>query len=475
MSIPDIHSSLRPILLLIPIVVWSTSCGENTSSLGDGTNGLVPQVSLVGADAEVARVLTDLMRQVESDPRNPQKLGELAMAYEMQGYLDAALKTYRVAESFDDANPLWPYYQALILAGLGDFESALTEIRRSIDLDSQHAAAWLWYATWLLESDQLEEARRSYQTAVVLGEEIHGNIGEVRVLMASGRMREARSLLEELHTKSDYPYLHTLNLRLSREESGKAVDADLIDRSTQVMGLPVWADSRRDVKLKFAVSISSKLSAVRHAVATEELQHAFELIDPLYKRYPEDGRIVATFVDVLRRMGQYEQAIEIATDGIARFENNHVFPLVLAEYLINSGDGAQARPYLEKVIELRPSIDWAHAQLGLLQLQAEEIQAAKKSFSSAIELNSDSYQPHYYLGMAHVMESEWTRAEAAIRESLRLNPEFGVGYLDLARVEGEANEYEAAYEALKGAYENGVDEVEIREVETWLRERQARN
>lgn len=462
-------------LLVVSIVVWLTSCGENDDSRREETNVLIPQVSLASADAEVSRVLADLIRQVESDPQNPQKLGELAMAYEMQGYLEAALKTYRIAESFDKSNPLWPYYQALILAGLGDYDNALAEVRRSLELDAQHAAAWLWYATWLLESHQLDESRRSFQTAVVLGEEIHGKTGEVRVLMALRRMREAQTLLEELQTKSDHPYLRTLDLRLSREASGGALDAESNDRSTLPTGLPVWDDSRRDFKLKFAVSISSKLGVVRHAVATGNLQHAFELIEPLHKRYPGDGRIVATFVEVLRQMGRHEQAKKLATDGITRFESNYIFPLVLAEYLIVSGDAAQARPYLEKVIELRPSIDWAHAQIGLLQLQAEEIEAAKKSFSAAIELNPDSYQPYYYLGMAHVIESDWVNAESSIRESLRLNPEFGDGYLDLARVEGESNEYEAAYEALKGASATGVDESEIRKVETWLRERQARH
>ena len=127
----------------------------------------VPSVSLEGGDAEVSRTIAELYKVVKNDPSNSRKLGDLAMAYEMQGYLDAALGTYRLAETVDGTNAIWPYYQALIHASFGDLRQSIEYMDRSLGLQSDHAPAWLWYGMWLLESNQLEEARHAFETAAI--------------------------------------------------------------------------------------------------------------------------------------------------------------------------------------------------------------------------------------------------------------------------------------------------------------------
>ena len=134
-----------------------------------------------------------------------------------------------------------------------------------------------------------------------------------------------------------------------------------------------------------------------------------------------------------------------------------------------------AQPYLDQVVALNPRIEWAHAQLGLGQLQAKDLVAARASFNRAIQLKPDAYQRYYYLGMSYVVEHRWRAAATSIAESLRINPEFGKGYLDLARVEVELGNYDKSKESLNRAAQVGVDRNEIAKVESWTHDRQRRN
>ena len=70
--------------------------------------------------------------------------GDLGMAYEVNGFPDAAFASYQNAETLDQNNARWPYFQSLLLSDQGEQQLALAALDRAIAIDSVYGPAWLW-------------------------------------------------------------------------------------------------------------------------------------------------------------------------------------------------------------------------------------------------------------------------------------------------------------------------------------------
>ncbi len=69
----------------------------------------------------------------------------------------------------------------------------------------------------------------------------------------------------------------------------------------------------------------------------------------------------------------------------------------------------------------------AHYQLGLIHLKRRNLDAARRYFESAIEIDPGDAEYHYSLGRACEVNGEWAPALEQYEETYRLNPEYGLG------------------------------------------------
>ncbi|HIM35389.1 MAG TPA: hypothetical protein EYM33_07640, partial [Pseudomonadales bacterium] len=114
-------------------------------------------------------LLEDLLDKARREPMNGLRRGQLGMAYETNGYPRAALTSYRQAEKLDGQEPRWPYFQALLLAGQGEMQTALDALDRSIRLDTTYVSARMWRGTWLIELGLVKQADEAFSEAKDLG------------------------------------------------------------------------------------------------------------------------------------------------------------------------------------------------------------------------------------------------------------------------------------------------------------------
>ena len=86
----------------------------------------------------------------------------------------------------------------------------------------------------------------------------------------------------------------------------------------------------------------------------------------------------------------------------------------------------------------------AHYQLGLIQLQRRNMDAARGYFSKALEIDPKDPDYHYSLGRAFELKNEWAPAREQYEETYRLDPEYrlgdifrevGKGYVNTGNVE----------------------------------------
>jgi len=156
-------------------------------------------VDVDGADPAFVRLLEDLVARARSEPRDPLRRAELGMAYDVNGFLEAAVRSYEQAAALDPREPRFPYLLGIARAAGGDLEGGLEAIHRSIDLDSSYAPAYLWAGQWLLDLGRPDEAEQAYRAALALAPGlVAARTGLARSLLGQERAGEVPALLEPL-------------------------------------------------------------------------------------------------------------------------------------------------------------------------------------------------------------------------------------------------------------------------------------
>jgi tetratricopeptide (TPR) repeat protein len=69
----------------------------------------------------------------------------------------------------------------------------------------------------------------------------------------------------------------------------------------------------------------------------------------------------------------------------------------------------------------------AQYQLGLIYLKRRSLDAARRYFESAIKIDLEDADYHYYLGRTHELKGEWALALEQFEETYRIAPEYGLG------------------------------------------------
>ena len=79
-----------------------------------------------------------------------------------------------------------------------------------------------------------------------------------------------------------------------------------------------------------------------------------------------------------------------------------------------------------------------YQQAGFLLFTRAHYAAAEGAFSSAVSIQPDDADGHYYLGQSLRQLGKLDRAEDAYREALRIDPGHGLARNALARIEGRS-------------------------------------
>ena len=437
------------------VSLFLVACSRN-----DGDPAPPVELELGTADAEVSELLRELAAAAHAEPRVGALWGELGMAQEVNGYVEAALVSYRKAAELDPAEPRWPYFQALLRAGRGELEAALEHMATSLALDDGHPPAWLWLGNWLLDLDRAVEADNAFATAAKLGAGAPATVGRARVLLRQGRAAEARDALEDLTRRHSHSYVFKL-LAEAHMRLGDAGQAQLALAKVEDAGPLRWPDQRSEAKKAYEASVSVRLVAVRQALAAGEPAKALAAATALQRRHPDHQGLLGALSEAYRQLGQPERRHDVLQHAVAAHPDSYSFHLQLAEHFIETGDRTLATGHLDRVIELNPTVAWAHAQKGLLLLEQHQPDAALAHFQAAIREDPNRAQSYYYAGMVAASQRRWTQAIDFFGSAVRVDPQFTLAHLGLGRSLTEAGRYDQAHTALADAQRLGSHPGEV--------------
>jgi tetratricopeptide (TPR) repeat protein len=108
---------------------------------------------------------------------------------------------------------------------------------------------------------------------------------------------------------------------------------------------------------------------------------------------------------------------------------------VRADVLVYNQRTKEAEALLKTSLRDDPNNALAHETMGFLKFRENDIPAAKKWYSEAVQLDSHSYLAHYYFAAMSLQSGDSghdAAIESSLRTSIKLNPAFAPSYDTLA-------------------------------------------
>jgi tetratricopeptide (TPR) repeat protein len=376
-----------------------------------------PEIALEGAEPAVARAIADATDGVRRSPRSGGAWGTLGQVLRAHGYPEEAAVCFAHAQTFDRANPRWPYLRALELLGQRRAEAiALLECAAELcdRQDEDNTAPRLKLAEALLDSGRPADAARHFRRVLEADPQNPRALYGLGVIASS--RNDLKAAAEHLTRCCESPFTRQkacARLAAVCERRGETrAAADFLRRARQLPKDLPWPDP--------------------YAQECEDLEATRESRYQEAKRLREQGRF-AESAGILRAVA------EKAPEGRAYLD--------LGISLCRAGEFARAEEALRQALHLEPRNVQAHYYLGLaLFYQAEGqlrgraepdgearrlFQEAMASARKATRFKADHALAHLLCGRALKRLGRSTAAILCFRQAVRCRPDYADLHLEL--------------------------------------------
>jgi tetratricopeptide (TPR) repeat protein len=432
------------------------------------------------AGAEVA-----LKRAVDVDHGCEDAYVLLVALYRERGQEARVQETWRELARHVPTSAAAHHALARAAVARGDWKTAEAELTRALDLDGNLGEA-------REELAELYQAEGRTADAVATLADAYDRSGDgktaeklVRLQMATGRVGEARALVERLEDEGGgidrrlwvgWRWLDARQpdrARLVAESVLKASDAPaahlLLGRALDVLGQPDEAiaqlgkvpprasqfvaaqsligrllrDRGRyreavDVLGKALVSMGGAGDGSNGSSASDALEdllaqvheragdreQAVKLLEGALARRPQSQELSFALASAYQRNGQWERAVELAR-GVLRRDADNVEALNFVGYaLAQQGQRLdEARRLLERAIALRPLSGAVADSLGWLYVKLTRLDDAERLLVRADRLTPEDPEILQHLGDLYVHKSDRARAVEAYKRALKYKPD----------------------------------------------------
>ena len=418
-------------------------------------------------DQAVERLLLNLTARLDQDPNNGDAWGELAIAYEANGYPETSLICYQEARNRNPSNPRWFYLPAVLLSQQGELLIAVELMIRAKELQLDYGPGYLWLGQWLLELNRVDEAAQAFQSAQELKVGLVAEFGLAQVLLRQAQPQSALDVLDSIVQTYPHPQVHRLRSSALRELNRTEEAAQAASLATENVKM-WWSDPILDYRKKYTVGFNAKLSVVEDLVKQGRMSDALLVIDELHLINPNDLALLYQSALVDFQLSDLDSAARHLLHAIEIDESHYPSRLLLAEIYRSQLKLSASIEQLEHVISIHPSLSSPHERLAMIYIHQEEHEAALVSIKRAIELDAKEKEVFYYAGVLEGSHGEWRNAISYFEKAIRVEPGYARAYAGLAQCYGELRELESARQSLGQAQSNGLAEQEYEKIKTWL-------
>jgi superkiller protein 3 len=128
---------------------------------------------------------------------------------------------------------------------------------------------------------------------------------------------------------------------------------------------------------------------------------------------------------------EYAKSIDPYLKGLELDADNYVAAYNVGYSMNDTSQFADAIPWLQKAIKLKPDYVDARAELGFAQLKLQRYPAATNTLRAALNLDNDNATTHYYLGQVFVHTGDRQSAMSEYRELQRLHSQYAGNLMNM--------------------------------------------
>lgn len=397
-----------------------------------------PEIPPDITDPSIREVIAAKRAAAVADPRGAAAWGELGMAFDAHERWDQSQACYRRAMELAPADSRWPFLIAEQLnwrsKGRLDKDEALRLYRLAADRTPPMSAAnWtaaLSLADLLTELGRTDEAAPLYQRAFEA--EPMNSWAAYRVAGILADRGQPEDALRLYQTLARSPYARKKSVVAVAElhrRLGKAKEAEEFERAAEMLPLDAsWPNP--------------------YAERVAELRRGLALLHDTYfaqERAKDMDGVVATAITLTEQYPSIESQ------------------LLLLRAMVNTGDYPAAVAVADDILRVEPGAVTAHSFLGLARLgladraqaggRKEEadrlVAAAAAALRESVRLKPDFAPGHIYLSRALTRLGKHADSEQAARKAITARPEEWEAHLALGEAlvaAGRKTEAAAAFE-----------------------------
>ena len=417
---------------------------------------------LADADPDVARAITSATNAVLEDRSNRPRWVKLAMVYQANYMLAEAAQCYEQAISMNAQDVQSWYYLAIVRSYGGNLDGAVEAMGRSIAISGSYGPAHRRLGEWLIDFDELEEARREFERAIELdANDPHAKIGLARLALQANRLDEAGDILQHVTDAPNgqialaFQLLGAVYQRMGQTERAQR----LVQHSRTITSKD--HDSWLNTVNQHRAGQEAKLDYAKQLVLQQRFDEAIGFLHSFDRYYPDDAVIPNNLGVIYRAQGRLEESTKEFLR--AKQRNNTYFEADynLAMNCLLEGESAEepirsallqsAQQHLDRALAINPSYGPAVALDGSLLKQRGELERALNRFREAARL--DPEQPQWLHGAATILHDLGRNEEAldVLEQVLTSAPYFVQAYVTKAYAYAALGQPNKAEQSLRTA------------------------
>ncbi|MFQ5699594.1 MAG: tetratricopeptide repeat protein [Myxococcota bacterium] len=396
---------------------------------------------------DIDKTEEELLAARDENPKSGPLLLQLARFYAAQDKLDQArsMLELRVQQEPDSAEPL------MILADFeaqtGKPEEALKTVEKALEVDPKNELARLRKAEYLMDrsaSDPTLAKEARALLASVLEDNpnsVRGLFTQAKFLLLDGRAEDAipklQRVVEEQPSTNAYlllgqAYLNLRQFELARSELLRAVQLDANN-----------------------VAARARLAALYLQMGEREL--ASQEARQALARTPDDPRLQLVLAESLEGQGRMKDAVAVLKS--IRYEGKRGVPILklqAARLLRTAGAYQDAHQLLDELDAARPGDPKIVVEQALIDLFAQDLDAALERLDRAIQVNPDEARLYEMRGRVRMGITQGGKmlypdeAEADLKRAIELDPDRAEASMQLAQLyteTGRLKDAVASYES----------------------------
>lgn len=379
------NASSRPLLVVSLVLALGACGGGSDDSGGSGAGG--GSRTAGGPGSDVAAFVDQFTARIEESPDKAAPRGSLGLVHAANNEWRQALENLGRARELDPGDPVWQLHAAVAERELGKLEDALANLRAAVERIPDSAPLWNFLGDVALESGEVEEARGAYKKARELDPGApEPLVGLAEIALGEGAGQTAVQYADQaIEIDFLYPAAHLI-LGQAYREVGRQEDAELELQLGAGGTKRLMPEEGSERFPRFAAGGQEVINESQRRITEQRWQEAIQLLGPLVAAYPFNARFRMNYGIASFNLGRRPQGLRTLQQAARLEPDYNLIPFNLAGFHLTLEQPEDAMREIGRALSIDPSFAPAHVVAGHVLIAMGELDKAEQALGEARRL-----------------------------------------------------------------------------------------